>query len=84
ERADPYYASIRRGIELRCEELGLTLGQTLRGRSSIGTLQKADGLIVVGGVDPEEVVKLPPDKHTLVLGDQYHEPLEYASVRLPF
>lgn len=55
ERDDPYYASIRRGIEIRCEELGLTLGQTLRGRHSIAQLQPADGLIVVGGVDPEEI-----------------------------
>ncbi|MGG1616794.1 substrate-binding domain-containing protein [Paenibacillus sp. NRS-1782] len=84
ERDDPYYASIRRGIELRCEELGLTLGQTLRGRSSISTLQKTDGLIVVGGVDPEEVIKLHPDKNSIVLVDQYHEQLEYDSVRLHF
>ncbi|AET61170.1 transcriptional regulator [Paenibacillus terrae HPL-003] len=84
ERDDPYYASIRRGIELRCEELGLTLGQTLRGRSSIATLQKTDGLIVVGGVEPEEVIKLHPDKNTIVLVDQYHEQLEYDSVRLHF
>ncbi|MFK4435395.1 substrate-binding domain-containing protein [Paenibacillus sp. RC21] len=84
ERDDPYYTSIRRGIELRCEELGLTLGQTLRGRSSISTLQKTDGLIVVGGVDPEEVIKLHPDKNSIVLVDQYHEQLEYDSVRLHF
>ncbi|KZE72060.1 transcriptional regulator [Paenibacillus jamilae] len=84
ERDDPYYDSIRRGIELRCEELGLTLGQTLRGRSSLGTLQKADGLIVVGGIDPEEVSKLYPDKNTIVLVDQYYEQLEYDSVRLHF
>ncbi|ASR47379.1 transcriptional regulator [Paenibacillus kribbensis] len=84
ERDDPYYASIRRGIELRCEELGLALGQTLRGRSSIATLQKTDGLIVVGGVDPEEVIKLHPDQDTIVLVDQYDEQLEYDSVRLHF
>ncbi|MFB5761478.1 LacI family DNA-binding transcriptional regulator [Paenibacillus medicaginis] len=84
ERDDPYYASIRRGIELRCEELGLTLGQTLRGRSSLVALQKTDGLIVVGSVDPEEAVKLHPDKNTIVLVDQYRELLEYDSVRLHF
>ncbi|MGG1652020.1 substrate-binding domain-containing protein [Paenibacillus sp. NRS-1783] len=84
ERDDPYYASIRRGIELRCEELGLTLGQTLRGCTSISILQKTDGLIVVGGVDPEEVIKLHSDKNSIVLVDQYHEQLEYDSVRLHF
>ncbi|MEK3789379.1 LacI family DNA-binding transcriptional regulator [Paenibacillus sp. FSL K6-1230] len=84
ERDDPYYASIRRGIEIRCEELGLTLGQTLRGRHSIAQLQPADGLIVVGGVDPEEITPLPVTKEAIVLVDQYQELLDYDTVRVHF
>ncbi|CAH1191713.1 LacI family DNA-binding transcriptional regulator [Paenibacillus sp. JJ-223] len=84
ERDDPYYASIRRGIEIRCEELGLTLGQTLRGRLSIAQLQPADGLIVVGGVNPEEITSVPINKEAVVLVDQYQELMEYDTVRVHF
>lgn len=84
ERDDPYYASIRRGIEMRCEELGLTLGQTLRGRLSIAQLQPADGLIVVGGVNLEEITPLPINKETIVLVDQYQELMDYDTVRVHF
>ncbi|AWB46048.1 transcriptional regulator [Paenibacillus sp. CAA11] len=84
ERDDPYYASIRRGIEVRCEELGLTLGQTLRGRSSITQLQNTDGLIVVGGVDPKEIIQPYTNTGTIVFVDLYEELLEFDTVKLHF
>lgn len=84
EREDPYYGSIRRGVELRCEELGIVLGQTLRGRNPLPPLRADDGLIVVGGFDPKEFERLHADKSTTVLVDQYEERLEYDSVRTHF
>jgi LacI family transcriptional regulator len=84
ERDDPYYGSIRRGVELRCEELGIVLGQTLRGRTALPPLRAGDGLIVVGGFDPKEFERLHSDRNTIVLVDQYLERPEYDSVRTYF
>ncbi|MEK3792295.1 substrate-binding domain-containing protein [Paenibacillus sp. FSL R7-0204] len=86
ERDDPYYGSIRRGVELRCEELGIRLGQTLRGHStSVPLRPTGDGLIVVGGsFQPGELAKLHPDTSTTVLVDHYSERTEYDSVRTHF
>lgn len=69
ERDDPFYASIRRGIELRCEELGLELGQTLRGRTPAMVPRDSDGLIVVGAVDAEGLDRFHADKSTIILVD---------------
>ncbi|KAA9005382.1 LacI family DNA-binding transcriptional regulator [Paenibacillus spiritus] len=85
ERDDPYYASIRRGVELRCEELGLTLGQTLRGRQPAAAARKCDGWIVVGGsMELRELLDIHPDPGTIVLVDRYDDLPEYDSVRLHF
>ncbi|WP_238650352.1 substrate-binding domain-containing protein [Paenibacillus piscarius] len=85
EREDPYFGSIRRGVELRCEELGLVLGQTLRGRNAQATLRAGDGLIAVGGnFDPGELARLHPDPGTTVLVDQYLERPDYDTVRTHF
>lgn len=84
ERDDPYYGSIRRGVELRCEELGIVLGQTLRGRTPHPPLRASDGLIVVGGFDHKEVERLHPHQNTTVLVDQYLEHLEYDTVQTHF
>ncbi|UQZ35556.1 transcriptional regulator [Paenibacillus sp. PK3_47] len=84
ERDDPYYGSIRRGVELRCEELGIVLGQTLRGRTSHPALRPGDGLIVVGGFDLQDLEGLHSDPNTIVLVDQYLERPDYDSVRTHF
>ncbi|WNS44124.1 LacI family DNA-binding transcriptional regulator [Paenibacillus sp. MMS20-IR301] len=84
ERDDPYYGSIRRGVELRCEELGIRLGQTLRGRGVLPQLPAGDGLIVVGGFAPGDWERLHSDISTIVLVDQYTERPEYDSVRTHF
>ncbi|MFP4978633.1 LacI family DNA-binding transcriptional regulator [Paenibacillus sp. CN-4] len=73
ERDDPFYASIRRGIELRCEELGLELGQTLRGRTPAMIPRDSDGLIVVGAVDAEGLDRFHADKSTIILVDHQQE-----------
>lgn len=84
ERDDPYYGSIRRGIELRAEELGIVLGQTLRGHGQLPALRACDGLIVVGGFNPRELESLHADPSTIVLVDQYGEQTDYDSVRTHF
>lgn len=84
ERDDPYYGSIRRGVELRCEELGIRLGQTLRGRAPQHLLRPGDGLIVVGGFDLKDIEGLHTDPDTIVLVDQYQERSDYDSVRTHF
>lgn len=85
ERDDPYYGAIRRGVEVRCEELGLTLGQTLRGRTLAPSVRGSDGLIVVGGdYDANQLDHLHTDQNAVVFVDQYNEPAEFDSVRLHF
>lgn len=57
EREDPYFASIRRGIELRCEELGIQIAKVLRGRggAELAPIHELAGLIVVGSVHTEDI-----------------------------
>jgi LacI family transcriptional regulator len=84
ERDDPYYGSIRRGVEMRCEELGIRLGQTLRGRAQVSAIRAGDGLIIVGGFESDELDKLKAQQDTIVLVDQYVEQQEFDSVRMHF
>lgn len=83
ERGDPYFASIRRGVELRCEEFGMAL-ETVRGRTATAPYD-ADGLIVVGSVETGEESKLllSGSSH-IVFVDPDLERLEYDSVGLHF
>jgi LacI family transcriptional regulator len=54
---DPYYLSIRLGIEKQCQVLGIDLKTTLRlGRSLAPTdFAGLDGLIVVGSIEPKSL-----------------------------
>lgn len=51
---DPYYLSIRLGIEKQCQALGIALKTTLRLGQPLSRADFAglDGLIVVGSIDP--------------------------------
>jgi len=59
ELNDPYYLSIRLGIEKRCVALGMVLKNTIRLNSSLSQADFAglDGLIVVGSIDPQPLVQ---------------------------
>lgn len=60
EREDPYFTSIRKGVELRCEELGLQIAKVLRGRggAELTPVHELAGLIVVGSVHAEDVAAI--------------------------
>jgi LacI family transcriptional regulator len=56
---DPYYLSIRLGIEKRCAAMGIVLKNTIRLNASLSQADFADldGLIVVGSIDPQPLVQ---------------------------
>ncbi|GEL07542.1 LacI family DNA-binding transcriptional regulator [Salisediminibacterium halotolerans] len=57
---DPYFLAIRLGIEKFCAENNIQLEKVYRNHETLrlNKLQKADGLIVVGRIRPEEVDEL--------------------------
>ncbi|MCF2944853.1 LacI family DNA-binding transcriptional regulator [Paenibacillus tarimensis] len=59
EREDPYFSAIRRGIELHGEELGIAVSKIIRGSAPLDPMlfQQLDGLIVIGSIDHEDVLK---------------------------
>ncbi|MDO3676268.1 LacI family DNA-binding transcriptional regulator [Paenibacillus ehimensis] len=60
EYEDPYFLSIRQGLEMRFSELDLTLSQIYRlgAQEPDGNLNELDGLIVIGAIDPSEVERI--------------------------
>lgn len=55
---DPYYLSIRHGIETQCDKLGITLTNCYNSEVDVET-QKITGVLLVGKVDQKVVNKLP-------------------------
>ncbi|EGQ7898439.1 transcriptional regulator EbgR [Vibrio parahaemolyticus] len=55
---DPYYLSIRHGIETQCDKLGITLTNCYNSEIDVET-QKITGVLLVGKVDQKVVNKLP-------------------------
>lgn len=86
EHEDPYFLAIRKGIEKRCDELGISIFKVLRGnnRPELQHLHELDGLIVVGSIDAEDVFQLYPHKHLLVFVNHNHELDEFDTVKLQF
>ncbi|GAB2699215.1 LacI family DNA-binding transcriptional regulator [Paenibacillus thermoaerophilus] len=86
EKHDPYFLSIRRGIEMRCEELGIAIGKVMRGNSQpdIQPMDHLDGLIVVGSVDEQDISKLFRNKNAVVLVNHTEDLKGYDSVKLYF
>lgn len=63
EQQDPYFLSIRQGIENQCAELGFDIVKTIRmyGDSpEYRDLSNLDGLFVVGNVDPQDLHEIFP------------------------
>ncbi|WP_042170551.1 LacI family DNA-binding transcriptional regulator [Paenibacillus gorillae] len=86
ESSDPYFASIRRGIESRCEELGLSIGKVWRLNSGM-ELQpghQLSGLIAVGTIAQETIVHLIGHTDRVVLVDNWEQLSDYDSVHLNF
>ncbi|MGJ3206030.1 LacI family DNA-binding transcriptional regulator [Geobacillus thermoleovorans] len=57
EATDPYFSLIRRGIEEQCEQLPVRISSVIRVNSeaSIQDVNEFDGLIVIGGIDPDDI-----------------------------
>lgn len=86
ERDDPYFSSIRRGIELRCEELGITIAKVMRGRggTELAPCHGLDGLIVVGSLHVEDVLALYSNPERIVFVNHAEGPPSSDSVKLNF
>lgn len=84
EKEDPYFSSVRRGIEKRCDELGLRVGQVVRGNNlDCHALQHLSGLIIVGSFDMEDVKKV-FSKKNIVLVNHLLGHREFDMVNLDF
>ncbi|NIK78810.1 LacI family transcriptional regulator [Paenibacillus castaneae] len=86
ENNDPYFSSIRKGIETRCEELGITIAKVLRGRSGaeLQPVNELDGLIVVGSIDEQDVCQLYGQGNRIVFVNHSKELSEFDTVKLHF
>ncbi|NVC93782.1 transcriptional regulator EbgR [Vibrio natriegens] len=58
ESSDPYYLSIRHGIEIQCEKLGITLTNCYNSELEADT-QKVTGILLVGDIEQRIIDKLP-------------------------
>ncbi|WP_424768821.1 LacI family DNA-binding transcriptional regulator [Paenibacillus sp. sgz302251] len=86
EYSDPYFSSIRRGVELRCEELGISISKVLRGnsRAELQPFHELDGLIVVGSIDDCDVGALYERSNRIVFVNHSNELDEFDTVKLHF
>lgn len=60
EHEDPYFLSLRQGVEMQFADLGMAVSRVIRlgVQPAEGSLDDMDGVIVIGKVDPEDVSKL--------------------------
>nr|WP_321459734.1 transcriptional regulator EbgR [uncultured Vibrio sp.] len=58
ESNDPYYLSIRHGIESQCEKLAITLTNCYNSELDVDT-QKVTGILLVGDIEQRIINKLP-------------------------
>ncbi|WP_054026759.1 LacI family DNA-binding transcriptional regulator [Bacillus sp. FJAT-28004] len=86
EHEDPYFSSIRKGIETRCEELGINIVKVLRGNSRVEMqpLNELDGVIVVGSIHDKDVNQLYSNGNRLVFVNHSDELYDYDTVKLHF
>ena len=86
EAHDPYFSSIRKGIEKRCEECGLTISKIMRGNGDTewGPVHGLDGLIVVGSIDHRDVLSLYGDPKRIVFVNHVHKLEAFDTVKADF
>jgi LacI family transcriptional regulator len=65
---DPYYLSIRQGIEKQCSEEGIAISKIIRVSEHLTTesLADLDGVIVVGGISSEELKMIYEETNQIV------------------
>lgn len=86
EHNDPYFSSIRKGVETRCEELGISIIKLLRGnsRAELQPVHDLDGLIVVGSIDDQDVNQIYKDRDRIVFLNHGHSLRDCDTVNLNF
>lgn len=82
ETTDPYFSLIRRGIEEECEQLPLHVSSVIRvnGATGVQDLSQFDGLIVIGGIDPDDIQHHFPKKGDVVFVTQVIDVKEHDVV----
>lgn len=83
---DPYFMPIRKGIETRCEELGLSISKVLHNGShaDIPPVHELDGLIVVGSIDEQDVYAIYGNRDRIVFVNHSDPISECDTVKLNF
>lgn len=86
EKDDPYFTSVRRGIENRCEELGIPITKVIRASilENNHTLQQLDGLIAVGSFAVEDLKNTFNNKSSIVLVNNLFENRDCDTVKIDF
>ncbi|OIJ12066.1 hypothetical protein BKP37_14385 [Anaerobacillus alkalilacustris] len=84
EYNDPYFLSIRQGIEKQCAEKRIELSKIIRVRNSSKDylVDKLDGIIVVGNIDVEELKKVYNQNTNIVFVNNDPDPTTYDSVTI--
>ncbi|MDO4799180.1 MAG: substrate-binding domain-containing protein [Bacillota bacterium] len=84
ELDDPYYLSIRLGVERRCREEGIELNCFFRGGREIEELAQVDGIIAIGKFSPEQVWRLQAVTENVVFVDTSPDERKFDSVVVDF
>ncbi|MFC4766184.1 LacI family DNA-binding transcriptional regulator [Effusibacillus consociatus] len=86
EYNDPYFLSIREGIEREFSDLGIEIAKTMRagGNGSDFSVNELDGLIVVGKIAADDIEKISMQMNNIVFVDYSPDPERYDSVVIDF
>ncbi|MGE6632251.1 LacI family DNA-binding transcriptional regulator [Bacillus sp. NPDC077027] len=86
ELNDPFFSSIRQGIEKECARRGISTINTFRLRSMDHRqiLKGMDGLLVIGRISPETVEKMTDHMEHIVFINHHADEDLYDSVHLDF
>ncbi|UOF88680.1 LacI family DNA-binding transcriptional regulator [Fodinisporobacter ferrooxydans] len=86
ESNDPYFLSIRQGIEKQCNDLGIRLSKMIRMSDSMPNYKEnqLDGLIVIGKIDLDDLKKTFDREDRIVFVNQSPASLTFDSVVADF
>ena len=86
EKDDPYFAAVRRGIEVHCEQLGISITKVIRGdfTTALAEAEGLDGLLVVGSIEVQDVLDIYTQPDRIVFVNHGEELFDYDSVHLNF
>ncbi len=85
ELDDPYYLSIRLGVENYCSENHINVVRAFRSDSDhMSSLSDVDGLICIGKFDSQEIESFRKITSRFILVDMHTNRVEYNSISLDF